>query len=169
MVIAFKFRVGQHWDGDHREYTPQFKTRDRPLNVYLINFKKVYWRKHGKFQHFNGSTLIKTSKKCFSVAAGHKVAFNEFEKFFIDLITRFFLWFEHEFSHWTKWKVVELIEDPNLFKIMIDDQVLGHLFTNDYSKYTILNFLQHPGVDEYKRTRKVSFIPCKWSKFFLYL
>ena len=42
--------------------------------------------------------------------------------------------------------MIELIEDPNLFKILVDEHKgVTNFLTNAYSKFTILNFLKHPG------------------------
>ena len=63
-------------------------------------------------------------------------------------------------------KVVDLISDPNLFKLMIDPVVLSHMKSNDFDKlrageYSLLSFLQHKNLNEYKRTGKVPFVRCK--------
>ena len=49
--------------------------------------------------------------------------------------------------------VVDLVSDPNLFKCIMDPDVRQHVF----SVYRVLNYSQ---LNEYKRTGKVTFVPC---------
>ena len=63
-------------------------------------------------------------------------------------------------------KLVDLISDPNLFKCMMDPAVILHVTSNDFNtwragKYSILSFLQHKNLNEYKRFGKVPFVQCK--------
>ena len=55
--------------------------------------------------------------------------------------------------HWTSTKVIDVISSPNLFKCIMDPDVRQHVF----SVYRVLNYSQ---LNEYKRTGKVSFVPC---------
>ena len=71
-------------------------------------------------------------------------------------------------KHWIKSKVVNLISDPNLFKCIMDPEVMSMLNPTkeglgaaQYAKYSVFNFLKHPDLDSFKRTGKVSFVQCK--------
>ena len=87
-------------------------------------------------------------------------------------------WIPHIISlsglkHWTKSKVVNLMSDPNLFKCIMDPEVMSMLNPTkegfgaaQYAKYSVFNFLKHPDLDSFKRTGKVSFVQCKkWLVF----
>ena len=67
-------------------------------------------------------------------------------------------------KHWTKSKVVNLISDPNLFKCIMDPEVMSMLNPTRkgrWGKYSVFNFLKHPDLDSFKRFGKVSFVQCK--------
>ena len=118
---------------------------DQSTNPWVNKCKKEYWRKCIKFQQFNGCWLTQIFKNSSLVTVGKTVGFNL--KYLLN--TSCFL----RRKYWTNSKVIDLVSDPNLFKCIMDKDVRQHVF----SRYRVLNYNQ---LNEYKRTGKVSFVPC---------